>query len=48
MNKLEIVNQYLEEADIQTLSADGFDGAILGVVDNKIVYSIKDLLFHHH
>lgn len=44
MNKLELVNQYLEDTDITTLSADGFDDAILGISDDKIVYSITKCL----
>ena len=46
MNKLEIVNEYLEDNDIQTLTADGFDEAIIGIVDipntpTRVAYSVK-------
>jgi hypothetical protein len=44
MNKLELVNQYLEDTDITTLSADGFDDAILGIAGEKIVYSVSKCL----
>jgi hypothetical protein len=40
MNKLEVINQYLEDHDVQTLSADGFDSAILGVCNDRIAYSV--------
>lgn len=45
MNKLEEINQFLEDADMSTLSADGFDDAILGVANDfnsppRLVYSI--------
>jgi len=45
MNKLEIINEHLEEMEIQTLSADGFDDAILGIVTDfnsseRIAYSV--------
>jgi len=44
MNKLEEINAYLEEQEITTLTADGFDDAILGVVTDfnsepRIAYS---------
>jgi len=39
MNKLEIINEYLEGLDISSLSADGFDDAIIGIHGEKIVYS---------
>jgi len=50
MNKLEIINEYLEDSDITTLSADGFDDAVLGVACIKqtgiyvLVYSVAKCL----
>ena len=44
MGKLEEINAYLEEQEITTLTADGFDDAILGLVTDfnaepRIAYS---------
>ena len=44
MNRLEVLNAYLEEQEITTLTADGFDDAILGLVTDfnaepRIAYS---------
>lgn len=46
MNKLEVINEYFEENDIQALTADGFDEAIIGIVDipntpTRVAYSVK-------
>jgi len=49
MNKLKLVSEYLENIEETALSADGFDNAIIGVYDGKIVYSITkciSLLIH--
>jgi hypothetical protein len=40
MNKLEYVTEYLENIEETALSADGFDNAIIGVYEGRIVYSI--------
>ena len=45
MNKLEEINQCLADRESSALSADGFDDAILGVVDvvnteSRIAYSV--------
>ena len=49
MNRLETVNQFLEDADMSALSADGFDDAIIGVVNDfnsepRIAYSITECI----
>lgn len=44
MNKLEAVNEYLENMEVSALSADGFDDALLGVSDDRLVYSVTKCL----
>lgn len=49
MNKLEEVSARLEEMDVSALSADGFDNAIIGVINipntpTRIAYSVTECI----
>jgi len=46
MNKREIIEEYLENMEVSALIADGFDEAIIGIVDipntpTRVAYSVK-------
>ena len=44
MNKKEEIDIALADREVSALTADGFDNAILGIADDRVVYSVTECI----